>query len=116
MRREEGRGDGRRAHPSRDYVPEAPGRCNQSSHLKVASPHPDKAAKVYVTNARRTLAAAVGGAPHAVRPAPAGRAPREQARSRRRWGGPPAARWAERLPCSCSRGRRTGEKRRKKRG
>lgn len=44
------------AQASPDYVPERR-RCNQSSHLKVASPPPDKAAKVYVMNAPRTLAA-----------------------------------------------------------
>lgn len=80
----------------------APGRCNQSSYLKVASPPPAKAAKVYVMHAPRTHAAsrhpcaAPARVPH---PTPAGRALRERARN---GAGPPGRRWAERLPRFCS--------------
>lgn len=70
----------------------APGRCNQSSYLKVASPPPAKAAKVYVMHAPRTLATSRHpcAAPARVpRPTPAGRALRERARNGAGPPGPP---------------------------
>lgn len=87
-----------------------PGRCNQSSYLKVASPSPAKAAKVYVMHA-------LPHSPPPASPAPrphASRAPRPPvARSESGRGvkpGSPGRRWAERLPWFCSLAREEKER------
>lgn len=95
-----GRGWGWGARTSPVYVP-ARGRCNQSSHLKVASPLARQGSKS-LCNECPAHACRRRPAPRTARSPPGCRRPRAPGAGGEPGAGP-GRQWAERLPCSCSR-------------